>query len=309
MRFSSSFRLSKLSVPLIKTPKSRTNAIVRQPKNLRPFKIAGIGIMTSYSFSDQLHSIEEVSKEYDLESELMVIVDDNDDCSVMLADVVSSFSMENHSNVKNGLQHLLDTMAERKSENLVLRNMISYAIVYGGHEETCREERFRCCIQNLLCSTKGAYDNDLDGSSSFFFEEEQMPLDNNHIDCSDEDVEEQQKLRDENDILSLQLICKSLHHILDSQLSLEESFNFHDPFWIQVIGAIIDNIEMAYHNEVVGYSLKCLRLLHCLEPVIVQQLLHLSLMPYLVHLKEYGASQKVPLIESEASRLLQNAEI
>merc|ERR1712176_368558 len=130
-------------------------------------------------------------------------------------------------------------------------------------------------------------------------------------DCRDED-EEVILLRCDNTapmniLLSLQIVAHSLELVLslDSvNTELQESrIDFECPFWSNAVAAIVYNIEMLPDNEITGISLKCLRLLHSMEPILVKQMMQQSLMPYIIHLREYGESHRCPMIESEA-RLL-----
>jgi hypothetical protein len=107
---------------------------------------------------------------------------------------------------------------------------------------------------------------------------------------------------------ALQIILSSLEKVLQTDDLESKSIDFSDPFWKSVVGSLINNIETDYCNEITTTTLSCFRLLHTLEPVLVEPLLNQVLLPYLLHLRDYSDHYHLPLIHSEASRLLARAD-
>jgi hypothetical protein len=107
---------------------------------------------------------------------------------------------------------------------------------------------------------------------------------------------------------ALQIILSSLEKVSQTDDFESKSIDFSDPFWKSVVGSLINNIETDYSNEITTTTLSCFRLLHTLEPVLVEPFLNQVLLPYLLHLRDYSDHYHLPLIHSEASRLLARAD-
>jgi hypothetical protein len=248
--------------------------------------------------SDTLSPIDESSDESSSSSSSSSSAGRNN--PTMIEAYATLLSSDDVDDNRTGLEKLLEAS---KSPRLLdttnqIHDLVSYAIVYGG-EDGSVEELLRSCLLLFLCDDNG---NDDDFSVFSDYDD-------------DRDDDDEAELRGKNlgalHLLSLQLIARSLEKILASDYSDSEpeSINFEDPFWANAVATLIHNIEMLPDADITGHSLKCMRLLHSLEPILVKQMLQQSLMPYIIHLKEYGENQKLPMIESEASRLLKRAEI
>ena len=84
--------------------------------------------------------------------------------------------------------------------------------------------------------------------------------------------------------------------------------NFHDDtFWGDVLDALLYNIE-EYQRKVVderitGYSLKIFRLLYSIDPSAMEQMLHQTLLPYILHLsQQLSSSSSTEDVKSEESQ-------
>jgi hypothetical protein len=108
--------------------------------------------------------------------------------------------------------------------------------------------------------------------------------------------------------LALQIILSSLVTVSQTDDLESKSIDFSDPFWKSVVGSLINDIETDYSNEITTTTLSCFRLLHTLEPVLVEPFLNQVLLPYLLHLRDYSDHYRLPLMNSEASRLLSRAD-
>lgn len=82
------------------------------------------------------------------------------------------------------------------------------------------------------------------------------------------------------------------------------SIDFASPFWRRINQTLIDNTESNYSEGITTMTLSCLRLLHTLEPTIVEPFLRHLLLPYISFLREYGHQKELPIMQREASRLL-----
>ena len=82
-----------------------------------------------------------------------------------------------------------------------------------------------------------------------------------------------------------------------------------DPCWRQIVSTLMSNIELNHTAEISAHSMKCLRLLHTLEPATIEPLLCYTLLPYLVHLHGFGKLHRDPLVEFEATRLLKRLQL
>jgi hypothetical protein len=112
---------------------------------------------------------------------------------------------------------------------------------------------------------------------------------------------------DDLNTLALRVLANALEQI--SLLPKPSPFDFSDTAWGCIVSTLIHNIELSRSSEIAECSLKCLRLLHTLEPYDITPLLGQTLLPYLVNLQEYGKLKRFPIIESEASRLLKGTEL
>ena len=178
-----------------------------------------------------------------------------------------------------------------------LRHQVSYAMIFGGKEESI-DGRLRTAWLPFLCDWRK--DDDDDSVRSF--------------ESDDDDVEENPMGKHWGALhnLALRVLVRALEQRISlNESSSEEEFeqiDFSDDAWEKIISSLIHNIETCPRAEIVAQSLKCLRLLHTLEPVIVATFLRLTLLPYILHLRDYGKLHKFPMIESEASRLLKRAD-
>jgi hypothetical protein len=79
-------------------------------------------------------------------------------------------------------------------------------------------------------------------------------------------------------------VVNALEQILstgDTDDTTASTIDFADSFWKQVVSTLIHNVELCHNREdETMYSLKCLRLLHSLEPIVVKPLLQQTRMPY-----------------------------
>jgi hypothetical protein len=160
---------------------------------------------------------------------------------------------------------------------------VARALVYGGTNEESREERLRdIFLVTFLCT------------------------------LDDEDDGPRGKSWGVLHTGALRVVVNALEQIVsaDTDDTTASIIDFADSFWKQVMSTLIHNVELC-HNSEDGtiYSLKCLRLLHTLEPVVVKPLLQHTLMPYLLYLQDYGRREKKPMVVCEASRLMKRAEM
>ena len=203
--------------------------------------------------------------------------------------------VNNADNNKVGLKKLLDPPLNHAS---AYKKVISEAIVYGGLKDSV-EEDLRSCLRAFLSS---------DGEGSVFSDDEEDEDDYDNRDDLDEG-----RISQSNNtlyLLSLQLVALSLEWVLSMDSDDREAIDFRDPFVALIISVIVRNVEIIPEDvEITGLALKCLRLLHSLEPILVKPMLQLSLMPYLIYLREFGQQEKFPAIESEACRLIERGDI
>ena len=126
-------------------------------------------------------------------------------------------------------------------------------------------------------------------------------------------------------LLALRVITIALEQVVVNnskkrqQMIDIKSINFlQDQFWTSIVDTLRNNLEMLYSDKITYYSLKCLRLLTKLEPLVVGQMIHFSLLPYLIyttyqyrsnskgnyhHRRHYNPTSRV---RNEAMKLLQS---
>jgi hypothetical protein len=180
--------------------------------------------------------------------------------------------------------------------------LVARALVYGGTNEESREERLRDIFVTFLCTV----DDEDDADDAFWFSDDDDSI------YSDGEDGPRGKSWGALHTLALRVVVNALEQILstDTDDTTASIIDFADSFWKQVVSTLIHNVELCHNREdVTMYSLKCLRLLHTLEPIVVKPLLQQTLMPYLLYLQDYGQREKFPMVESEASRLIKRADI
>jgi hypothetical protein len=192
---------------------------------------------------------------------------------------------------------------------------VSNIIVYGDHDPTADELR-RSLVRFI--NTSRVHNSDRRNFSFDTRDDSNASLES----CNDENTSicswsdsssEESGLHDSKawatlHIQALQLIASSLEHVLAAENETDRlSLDFKDSFWPHVVGALRDNVERCRVTDVTVCSLKILRLLHSLEPVLVTPFLRQTLFPYLAHLEVEGKLAKSPLVESEASTLMRRA--
>lgn len=185
----------------------------------------------------------------------------------------------------------------------------SHAIVHGGGTNEAQ-------LRNLLV-TFLSDDEDEETTCTDNFETRQDDLEDDGFLSDDESIysdEEDERPRGKHwgvlHSLALKVVVNALEQMISSEDPADSlPIDFSDSVWKRIMGSILHNIEECHNTEITGQSLKCLRLLHTFEPVVVAPLLQYTLLPHLVHLVAYGEQHRLPIVESEASRLLKRAEI
>jgi hypothetical protein len=204
-----------------------------------------------------------------------------------------------------GMEKLLQA-SKPPSRSSGSKDKIARAIVYGGDGDSA-EQQLRYTFLGFLCDDyPGSVDDRTKEKSSGRSSEDKEFY---HSDKDDES----EYLRGSNwgvlHIMALKVVMSCLEQVLAMSDQTPDPIDFSkDPFWPGIVDTLRNNIEMLHSNKIIGLSLKTLRLLHSFEPVVLKQLLQHTFMPYLIHLVEYGKSEKVHRIESEASRLLKRAQ-
>jgi hypothetical protein len=111
----------------------------------------------------------------------------------------------------------------------------------------------------------------------------------------------------------LKVLTNALAQISSSQQCCGVDHNirggipFHGTVWRNITHTLVHNIETNHTADITGYSLRILRLLHAVQPDMVQPLLQQTLFPHLVFLQQFGHDHLFPIIHSEATYLLRRA--
>jgi hypothetical protein len=251
-----------------------------------------------------LYTIKEVS-----ESNLIVV-----DPTIRLESSIDLLESQDLDENRLGMQRLVLATKPVRTTLLGEDELVARALVYGGSNEESREERLRDIFVTFLCTVDDddEEDDDDDDDASWFSDDDDS-LYSDGEDCP------RGKSWGALHTLALRVVVNALEQILsttddtdtdDGTTAASISIDFADSFWKQVVSTLIHNVELCHNSEdVTMYSLKCLRLLHTLEPIVVKPLLQQTLMPYLLYLQDYGQREKFPMVESEASRLIKRAEI
>jgi hypothetical protein len=225
------------------------------------------------------------------------------DPTIRLESSIDLLESEDLDENRLGMQRLV--LATKRVPTTPGDELVARALVYGGTKEELREERLRDIFVTFLCTVDDEDDDDDDDDDASCFSDDDDSI------YSDGEDGPRGKSWDALHTLALQVVVNALEQILSTDTDdtpTASVIDFADSFWKQVVSTLIHNVELCHsREEVTMYSLKCLRLLHTLEPIVVKPLLRQTLMPYLLYLQDYG--QRFLMVESEASRLIKRAEI
>jgi hypothetical protein len=219
-------------------------------------------------------------------------------------DLLSSTDIDQN---RVGMQRLMVwTKSRLKGPNSSFQ--ASHAIVYGGGPT---EDRLRRLFVTFLSDEAvESYRNKNDEvDSDYWLSDEDEDEDDESVDSEDDEEGPRGKGWGALHTQALRVVVNALEQMISSEDAADAiPIDFLDSVWRTIVSTLIHNVEECHNTEITGFSLKALRLLHTFEPVVVAPLLQHTLLPHLAHLVEYGKSQRFPVIESEASRLLKRAE-
>ena len=224
-------------------------------------------------------------------------------------DLLSSTDVDQN---RVGMQRLMFLTKLRMMRNgSTSSDQASFAIIYGG-----KQGSFQDRLRNIFLSFLYNHDDDNEDND----EDYDYNDDHDDLSCvSSEDsifsVENKVPGGKYNGALhafALRVLANALEQIVSLPIIVTapefDGIDLSDDIWKQITCTLSEDVEMFHSRDIVVYAMKCLRLLHTIEPNVVLPMLRYNLLPYLVHLRDYGRFQKLPMIESEASRVLRRCE-
>lgn len=146
-------------------------------------------------------------------------------------------------------------------------------------------------------------DND-DDNSSHYMDDDESEMEPSHPQGKNDGALHTHALR----VLSNALGKVASTRRMVSAIGIQEQIPLHGPIWKNITRSLVENIETNRNADATKYSLKILRLLHFIHPELIGPLLKYTLFEHLVFLTEYGEGHSFPMIQSEASYLLNKAE-
>jgi hypothetical protein len=175
--------------------------------------------------------------------------------------------------------------------------LISQALIYGGGEAT-PEGVLRQVFASLLCEKE-----DCGESLGQDFEAEDEDLDNK--DCDHLWGRHGGALH----LPAIKLLITCLEIIQVETRYKRNPIDFASQVWGSMFDTLVHNIRECHHDsaELTGYSVKCLRILHDLEPTTIGPIVKYTLFPFLISAQEYGRIQGGGMLEKECQELLQQS--
>lgn len=98
---------------------------------------------------------------------------------------------------------------------------------------------------------------------------------------------------------------EKIYYAVDDPRALDGGMNLHCPLWKSIILSLVGNLERNNNITTTVHSLKILRFLSYFQPEMILPLIQYTLMPLLVDLIDCGEKKSVPIISTEASKLLE----
>jgi hypothetical protein len=167
--------------------------------------------------------------------------------------------------------------------------LISQALIYGGGEGATPEGDLRHFFAALICEKE-----DCDERLDRDFEEEDLDSENpwgGHAGALH--------------LPTIKLFITCLEIIQAETKYKRNPIDFASQVWGRMFDTLAHNIRECHHSaEFTGYSVKCLRILHELEPATIGPIVKYTLFPFLISAQEYGNLQGCSMLEEESQRLL-----
>lgn len=105
---------------------------------------------------------------------------------------------------------------------------------------------------------------------------------------------------------ALQILISSLNLISVTAESRPNDVDLTGTFWVSILGSLAEIIERICSSSRVESTLaiKIIRLLHGMQPKIMDPYIRYSVLPYLLHALEFGAEEKDHILVRETEKLL-----
>jgi hypothetical protein len=108
---------------------------------------------------------------------------------------------------------------------------------------------------------------------------------------------------------AIKILINSLQLIIDeADNSSDTIFDFSCQYWARVFDTLVHNVQESFEDlELTRFSVKCLRVLHGLNPPVVEALVKYSLFPFLFNGNGYGRLGGCSImLEEESEQLLED---
>lgn len=211
---------------------------------------------------------------------------------------------ESYEECRVGMESLVKLVNE-ELVNHKLENSVSGALIFG-HDLGCRSEGTRLRRILLSCFAGKAYHFYEDGLSSDSSESDNSSLSTKF----DQDLKSFSsshlvKLK----IPALRILTSSLNLVtMDKEAT--HNIDLSSSFWVTLLGGmtVLGKIDKGNRLEAM-LSIKCIRLLHRLEPATMKTYIQYSVLPYILDALESGKEYRDRALVREASSMLEQVGI
>lgn len=201
---------------------------------------------------------------------------------------------------RHGIERLMN-LANYELVNSIGNGSIAQALVCGDSNNRS-SERLRSCFLTYFCHTKssGSMDcllvSDSDSSSS-------------ESGTTYSEVGDSFSLLGSLKVPTTRILASSLELVCSQYKFKEAKLDLSSEFWTKILASIAQTMEcISEHRIEASLSIKCIRLLRNMEPTTIDPFLRYSLMPFIVHAREFGTSERDLGLVRESELLLDGLE-
>ena len=185
--------------------------------------------------------------------------------------------------------------------NSVGHGSIASALICGDPSNRS-SERLRSIFLTYFCHTKTEYSMDsLLGSDSDSSSSESG--------ASYSEVGDAFSLMGNLKLPATRILASSLEMVWSQYKYEESNLDLSSQFWTKILASITQTMEsISEHRIEASLSIKCIRLLRNMDPTTIDPFLQYSLMPFIVHAREFGTSEGDLGLVRESKLLLDGIE-
>jgi hypothetical protein len=106
---------------------------------------------------------------------------------------------------------------------------------------------------------------------------------------------------------ALRAMVSSLELVAGLERTEFDKLDLLSPFWCSIVLSMSQMLEVVSIRPMeAGLSIKCIRLLHSMDPDAMNPVVRCTIMPFLLHAYEYGQRKRNKMLERESLRLLKS---